>query len=322
MEKLKLMLDTEALLFEYVCMKVKNNLGSSVYAEEFKEFTNQLLEHVSNARRNYEFYLDDKDFHTICINTIHHLEMNQPDKMELTYDGKLLRATYDLTSKDLLKNMSAKAYLKRYFSEKVAYTKRKPYYFDALHLDAETEKTAKRIASYLLDYLMRQYIALNVAERKWPKQCQDPYKYIFEKDLASIIGLPGTKLEFLNVYINAIKFIGTLLVDGEYFEISNDPKHCLAFANFNQIVAPYEGVNMCLRGVEDDIIKNELFSIIVENGKITFRKYDKLDSKHVNSILSYSDAELESEPHQFVEDYLNSGTGAIILESRRGRFIS
>ena len=320
MENKKFAVNTQTLLFEYICLKVKNNLGTSVDEKEFKEFTNELLEYLNTLPIRFDHFLDNEDFKEICINTTGDPKTNYNGK-EVIFNGTTVDATYDLISRNIISNVFIKDFLNDYFAKKVALKECTPRYFDSKRVDSETEFLAKKISYYLLDYLMNQYIQLKVSQRKWPKQCDNAYKYILEKNLAPIIELEGSRQEFLNIYINAYKVIGDLLVEKDYFEISTNPERCLAFANFNEIVGPYPCIDLSIYAKKDYVKKNKPLMIVFDRGEVVLREYDYNSAKLEDGTYPYNEMKLEEAPG-YIEDMLNSGRVALKLSSNKSKFVS
>ncbi|MCH5166752.1 MAG: hypothetical protein J1F35_02555 [Erysipelotrichales bacterium] len=322
MEKTKMNVNAQTLLFEYMCLKVKNDLGTTVDATEFEEFSNQLIEYVNNNHKKYDFSLDINDFDEICNKVISDNKTNENDNW-LTYHDGVLKATYDLKSRQVLDNMSAKKFLYSYFEEEVASKEWKPDYFNSKYhypnIEERYDNTVKNIAAYLVHYLMKQYIELMVSKHMWPSQCWCPNYNILDQDLACRINLPGTRGEFTTIYIWAQMVICEMLKNRDHFEISNNPENCLAFANFSEIVAPFKSMDLSIYNEIDFAKRHKTISIIVNNGDVILREceYDPNEAR-----FEYSDYKLpESEP-EFFEQVVNSGKVGLHLAGTHKHFVA
>ena len=319
MGKFKIELNAEQLLYEYMCLKVKNNLGNTVTAEEFKSFTDQLLDYFNNSDRFYELNLTDNDFESVCSN----LGQNQKifNKDDFVYDDGSVEATYKLKSKSVLTVMCAKEFMRSYFEQEVSRKEYKPDYDNSkYHCSKDDyEIVAKNIAEYLVHYLMKQYIELNVKEHKWPSQCWCPNYNILDQDLAYTIHLPGTRSEFITMYIWAQMVIYEMLRTRDYFEISNNPENCLAFANFSEIVAPFKSMDFSIYNEQDFAKRHKTISIIMNNGEIILRECEYISNE---DKFVYNDYKLSEIPPQFIEDVANSGQVRLHLAGTHKHFVS
>lgn len=105
---------------------------------------------------------------------------------------------------------------------------------------SEKSDIAKKVASFFVNDLIERYVKSRISKGYWPSQCRDIDKYIFDRDIGKCIDENGTADIFKKVYLHAINEVCLLLSDkkAETIEISNNPYHMLAHANFLKFVIP------------------------------------------------------------------------------------
>lgn len=101
---------------------------------------------------------------------------------------------------------------------------------------------SKNVAGFLVEDLIKRYVESKIKEGKWPSQCKDIDKYIFERDIASAIDESGTCELFRKLYIHTINTICRLLKQSgkQVIKISNNSYNMLAHANYLKILIPEE----------------------------------------------------------------------------------
>lgn len=107
---------------------------------------------------------------------------------------------------------------------------------------SKKDDIAKKVASFFVNDLIARYVKSRISKGYWPSQCRDIDKYIFDRDIGKSIDENGTADTFKKAYLHAVDEVCLLLADeeAETIEISNNPYHMLAHANFLKFIMPEE----------------------------------------------------------------------------------
>ena len=107
---------------------------------------------------------------------------------------------------------------------------------------SKKDDIAKKVASFFVNDLIARYVESRISKGYWPSQCRDIDKYIFDRDIGKSIDENGTADTFKKAYLHAVDEVCLLLADeeAETIEISNNPYHMLAHANFLKFIMPEE----------------------------------------------------------------------------------
>ena len=100
----------------------------------------------------------------------------------------------------------------------------------------------KYFAAGIIDIIWTSHIKDLIEKHEWPEQCKDINKYLFELDLAEIIGLKSVKQELLNFYKDISKRIAILYQQDNNLKISNCGGSYLAMANYKLLSNGFEEI--------------------------------------------------------------------------------
>ncbi len=100
----------------------------------------------------------------------------------------------------------------------------------------------KYFAAGIIDIIWTSHIKDLIEKHEWPQQCKDINKYLFELDLAKIIGLKSIKQELLNFYKDISKRIAILYQQDKNLKISNGSGSYLAMANYKLLSNGFEEI--------------------------------------------------------------------------------
>ncbi len=110
----------------------------------------------------------------------------------------------------------------------------------------EIDDAALMIGKYLTAEIVKNiwssHISQQIEYHKWPKQCKDIDKYLFEMDLAEIIGLKSMKKELLDFYEVISRRLAILYQQDKNLKISNCSGGYLARANYELLVSGYQEI--------------------------------------------------------------------------------
>ena len=100
----------------------------------------------------------------------------------------------------------------------------------------------KYIAAEILTQIWYSYIDKKIESNRWPKQCKDINKYLFEIDLATMIEEESIKDELLNIYRVFSKRIAILYSQDKNLKVSSYESGYLARANYKLLIKGYEQI--------------------------------------------------------------------------------
>ena len=259
------------LLLEYTNKKLANGFEPNSPKEEIEDFIGyfeqfMILDETINSRVNYGLTID---------------------KNLLNINDGVFMPTYEFTNNDLdfLVNLNLeeknqleiviKNYLKKLpkrKEKKLEYTK-------------EEIDFAKHATCLIIEFIWDNYINYYIDAGKWPMQCRDINKYLFEIDLASLIEVPSIRESILKFYEETTAKIMTLKKEDSNFKLSKLSDSLLAKANSNFITDGY-----------DDLFKYSRKRVIELDGEEgTFTNRACADGIFVHEDVIYSDISLRKE---------------------------
>ncbi len=111
-----------------------------------------------------------------------------------------------------------------------------------IEIDDDTLMIGKYLTAEIVKNIWNSYINMQIEYHKWPKQCKDIDKYLFEIDLAKIIGLKSMKKELLDFYKVISRRIAILYQQDKNLKISNCSSGYLARANYELLINDYQEI--------------------------------------------------------------------------------
>lgn len=257
MEILEHKLTIDDLIVEYMIYKVKNGYEPSFTTNEFMKFLEFFEDEMEVSDVIYDneelfkrfFERKNNDSWWIKENLISDKKIAQPH-MEMIYSEKysdyLIKANYKLSEFDT-------SIINTYFMDvdqvfrirtlisawMTNYSKRK---IKEQEIDNNTLLVAKSVAAEIIGNIWGSYINEKIENNEWPIQCRDINKYLFEIDLAEIIGLDSIKNDLIELYTILSKRIAYLYFQDKNLKISSYSSGYLARANYDLIIEGYEKI--------------------------------------------------------------------------------
>ncbi len=112
---------------------------------------------------------------------------------------------------------------------------------ETIDIDDNFLMTGKYTTVEIVRDIWNSYISEQIKHHKWPEQCKDIDKYLFEMDLAEIIELKSIKKELLDFYEVISRRIAILYKQDKNLIISsNDLNGYLALANYELLASGYQ----------------------------------------------------------------------------------
>lgn len=231
-------LTVDDLIVEYMIFKVKNGYEPQFLASEFIEFLHFFESKMSVQDILYESeQLFQRFFERKAEYDWHRWnpkEMFLPH-MEMMYskddDDYIIKANYRLSDYDLgclntyymsdgKLEKGKTAEIRKLIGEFLSgQPKRK--IDETIEVDENALIVGKHIAAEIVNVIWNKYVSNLINFNQWPMQCKDIEKYLFNIDLAEIIGLKSIKNELLDFYRVISKRIAVLYQQDKNLEISS-----------------------------------------------------------------------------------------------------
>lgn len=247
-------LTIDDLISEYLMAKVNNGYEPNFTTSEFLNF---LYYFDDEMKLESSFYESDKIFKSFFGKKKNdEIEKNPVPYLDIVYNEKLqecvISANYNFSDyyKSTLntyfldngmgrlgkgktgeiRNIISK-YLTRFPKRKIVH--------DCFYDDTEF-LVGKYIAAMMVQTIWKGYIYELISQKRWPNQCKDINKYLFEYDLAEIIDAKSIKSELIDFYNEASKRISIMYHKDKNLKVSSYHNSYLARSNFDAIISGYE----------------------------------------------------------------------------------
>ncbi len=111
---------------------------------------------------------------------------------------------------------------------------------ETIEVDLESLFVAKYITVKIIINIWDSYINNLIDCHRWPEQCRNINKYLFDIDLAEIIGIKSIKKDLLNFYKVISKRIAILYMFDKNLKISNCSGGYLAKSNYEILIDGFQ----------------------------------------------------------------------------------
>lgn len=134
---------------------------------------------------------------------------------------------------------------------------------ESIPVSEEKLQIGKYIAAKMIKEIWLSDIDREVEWKRWPHQCTDINKYLFEMDLAPIIGLKSIKEDLLELYKSLSKRIAVLYSQDNNLKIETGDNTVLCNQNYRLLIQGYEKLvgyayGSCRRSLEIDFSEFEI----------------------------------------------------------------
>ena len=291
MEKLNI----NDLIVEYMAYKVRNDYDPIITTKEFTKFLKYFEEKIEveketdNIEEIFKSFYDTKNKKDwLTPKWIDGKKEYYSDPhMYLKNDGKdyYLEANYNLNINDLCRISTYNMFnedvtgIRILIGEFLA-NQRKRSIKESFAPDASEWMVGCSAAANIINEIWKSYINEDINNQRWPKQCQDINKYLFDIDLSSIIGTKSIKEELCNAFDAFSKRIAILYHTDKNLKISSDSVNYLAYSNYRLLIDGYKEL------IEKayDVDKKELE---LDFSKLTYREIYEEDKKYYFDSESY-----------------------------------
>jgi len=259
-------LTVDDLIVEFMMCKLKNGYEPSFLASEFMIFLHFFEKQMSvedtlyDTEKLFERFFErkaDSDWSTTLW--IKQEKIIQPH-MDMEYSDEhsdyLIKANYRLSDYDRSvintyfmdegmreyddykgQTFKIRSIIKEWLTN---FPKRK--IDESIEVDEQKLFIGKCIAAEIITNIWNSYIDIQIQKYAWPKQCKDMEKYLFEMDLANIIGVKSIRKELIELYNVLSKRVAILYQQDPNLKISSSSNEYLAYANYKLLIQGYEDV--------------------------------------------------------------------------------
>ena len=262
-------LTVDDLIVEFMMCKVKNGYEPSFLASEFMIFLHFFEKQMSvedslyDSEKLFKRFFErksDSDWSTTLW--IKQEKIIQPH-MDIEYSDEhsdyLIKANYRLSDYDRSvintyfmdegmgkyddykgQTFKIRSIIKEWLTN---FPKRK--IDESIEVDEQNLSIGKCIAAEIITSIWNSYTDIQIQNHAWPKQCKDMEKYLFEMDLANIIGVKSIRKELIELYNVLSKRVAILYQQDTNLKISSSSNGYLAYANYKLLFKGYEDlINM------------------------------------------------------------------------------
>ena len=120
------------------------------------------------------------------------------------------------------------------------------------------------VSAEIVVNIWENYIKKLIENHKWPRQCSDINRYLFQTDLAEIIGVESIKDDLINLFNTLSKRIAILYHQDNNLQISTHTNVYLARANYDLLIQGFEKIMGTTFGQH-----NKSFNVDLSNSTFT-----------------------------------------------------
>ena len=260
-------LTIDDLIVEYMMYKVKNGYEPSFLTSEFISFLYffeskmeiedslyeniKLFERFFQRKNEHDWYIID-DFSTMGKHAEPHMEMIYSEKD----NDYIIKANYKLSDFDrsVINTYFMDNGMGKYddFKGKTAKIRSiiKEYLYDmpkrkideSIEFNDNELMIGKYVATEIITNIWDSYINKQLENHKLPSQCKDINKYLFEIDLAEVIGVESIKDDLIELYNVFSKRVAILFHQDKDLKIDSHSNGYLARANYELLIQEYEKI--------------------------------------------------------------------------------
>lgn len=256
-------LTVDDLIVEYMMYKVKNGYEPSFLTSEFISFlyffeskmlvVDSIYENDKLFARFFERKAESDWSRTVSWIT---KEKEIVPHMDMVYSEKdndyLIRANYKLSDFDRSvintyfmpggqwgegKTKEIRNIIGEYLSNQ-----QKRQLDESVSIDNNDLIVGQYVSAEIVVNIWENYIKKLIENHKWPRQCSDINKYLFETDLVETIGVESIKNDLIELFNEFSKKIAILYHQDKNLRISTHTNVYLARANYDLLIQGYEKI--------------------------------------------------------------------------------
>lgn len=286
MVNLEYKLTVDDLIVEYMIYKVENGYEPSFTTGEFIKFLlyfegkMSVYDALYDGVKLFERFFERKNkTDWITYSTKEgipnpHMNMEHGNKA----GSYIIKANYKLSGYD--KSVINTFYMNRLEVVEIRsviadwlrdYPKREEY--ESTCVDENELMIGKYIAVEIIRNIWDSYVRGHIKNNRWPTQCTDMDKYLFEVDLAEIINVKSIKNELIELYKVFSKRIAILYHQDKELKIKTSPTFYLARSNYELLIRGYEDIM-------DEFFGVYKRSLDIDLSTLTFEERHEIDGTY------------------------------------------
>ena len=284
-------LTVDDLIVEYMMYKVKNGYEPSFLTSEFISFLyffESKMPVVDSIYENDKLFIRffERKAESDWSRTVNWItkEKEIVPHMDMVYSEKdndyLIRANYKLSDFDRSvintyfmpggqwgegKTKEIRNIIGEYLSNQ-----QKRQLDESVEIDNNDLIIGQYVSAEIVVNIWESYIKKMIENHRWPRQCSDINKYLFQTDLAEIIGVESIKNNLIELFNEFSKRIAILYHQDKKLRISTHTNVYLARANYDLLIQGYERIMGTTFGQS-----NKSFNVDLSNS--TFTESHELD---------------------------------------------
>lgn len=257
MVNLEYKLTVDDLIIEYMMYKIKNGYEPKFTTSEFINFLHffegkmKVEDSLYENEKLFKRFLERKvvndwsttDFITGKRNIKPHIEMkySEEDKDFVIsanyrlsdYDRSIIN-TYFMNKKDVTEI--------RHIIDTFLSNQSKRKIDESMEIEEIDLMIGKHFSAEIITQIWLSYIRKKIEYQEWPKQCTDINKYLFDMDLAEIIGVKSIKNDLIKLYDILSRRIALLYKQDENLKVTSYEGSYLAYANYKLLIQGHEDI--------------------------------------------------------------------------------
>ncbi len=301
-------LTVDDLIVEYMIYKVKYGYEPQFSTSEFIDFLKffetkmKVEDSLYDGRKLFNRFFERKIKHDWSIYESQNIIRPKPH-MDIEYSIKdqdyIIKANYKLSDYDrsvintyFMDNGLSKfndyrgnAYKIRSIISEYLSNMPKRKIDETIEVSDDELKVGKFIALKILINIWDSYIDKKIENHKWPAQCRDINKYLFEVDFANIIGVKSIKNELIELYNVISKKIAIMYHQDKDLKINSYYNKYLARSNYDCLIKGYEEIMSIAFGKFNKSLSIDLSIFSNKNNKEISELYDSISNSKPQKLV-------------------------------------
>lgn len=250
-------LTVDDLIVEYMMSKIKNGYNPSFTVSEFIDFLHffegkmKVEDSIYDGKQLFERFFERKNENDWFGEP--HLDMSyvqedndyiiKANKRFSIYDSSVINTYFMDNGRGKFDDYKGQVYqIRCLINDYLSNNQNKRELKDFIEVSDNELLIGKYAASEIINNIWESYVDDLIKNNRWPRQCKDINKYLFEIDLANIIEVKSIKNELLELYRVLSKRIAIMYHDDNKLKISMCSGDFLSVANYELLINGYEDI--------------------------------------------------------------------------------
>ena len=250
------------LIIEYMMYKIQNGFNPNFTTKEFIDFLIFFKERIdihikaTNSEKLFKDFFDKK-----YQSSNPHMDMEYNNDI----DDYIIKANYNFSDFD--KSISNTYFMNDQKVWKIRSTIQEYVKNQTKRVLDENIKPSEKelligkyISAEIFEQIWNSYVNNKINDKKWPTQCTDINKYLFDIDLAKIIEVDSIKDELIELYNVLSKRISILYNLDKKLKVNSYENSYLAYSNYRLLIQENEKLMNIAFGAYKKTLKFDLES--------------------------------------------------------------